>query len=482
MNPSRVGKSGGPYAPSLHIQTQAALPSTQDAGDEGAISHSLAGLREIDRSLSPDCSEYARLKRFTFNQPSGQTPAAASADEAYSPKTKPPLERPPMPTSQSFTDISVLRTNQTELPPKFDIGRRRSAATLSRPSSISGVQIEFDFTVLIAKVKQATQGPLILSEDQQKVVDGGFVLPEHVIPISMALDFFNAGASIRETGKLTLDKLRLGCEPKGPEYTEENTLKESSIKRAYSPTTARSVFEAAQNAGILGYVATLQPDQTALLEMGKKSVARLETSIDRREKALSEALKPGPNGPRYFIDFNDLVGSLRTLKDVDGWGRLPMTGDYDLHCAVSFRGMYHTVPSRSREEAELLAALNAAISAVDDDRPLGDSQMALFKHGPQVNYPAYKMETGASMKRQIAEPDFPVAWYAKGEWTIVKNRQELEAVYEKYKVALKDTWSRRDSSAFLGPEDHVIFSRRRSSSQRPPFSRQSSGNTVRSVR
>ncbi|MFM0069203.1 hypothetical protein [Paraburkholderia aspalathi] len=393
---------------------------------------------------------YSQFANFSFGAP-GQ-PEVAEHSEGAAPTVEHPLR-------------STLPT------------RRSSTALGSRRSSLSGVQtVRGRVKIITQRVKAEAGRPINLSEAEQQIVDGGFLRAKHVRAVSIALDVMNAGCSFCEAGKWTLKKIGEGAEAKGHDNLEK-TLKPSSIQAAYSPATAERILRDAESADILGYVATLNSDQSAHLHMGQKVVG-FELSDDPGKEALGEALEYGPNGRRqYPIDFKELDGSLQTLKGVEDWKKLPVTGDYDLHDLFSFTGRPHTVPSNGIEESSLIDALNAAISAADSDlRPRNEPYMNLVKHGPQVNYVAFTMaeESNTHLSRNVAEPRFPVAMYvAKNGWAVVKNTDELANLYKKYKVALKESWARRGSVSFEGPADNVALTRRSS------VNTTSSGNTSR---
>ncbi|RQS15866.1 hypothetical protein [Burkholderia sp. Bp8998] len=345
--------------------------------------------------------------------------------------------------------------------------RKASVDLLSGSSSPSGVPGRGARIKLImdkVKAEFQTAHPLTLSE--QAVADGGFMLAEHVRAVSIAMRTMNAGCSFCHAGEWTLRKIAAGAEAKGHD-TLDKTLKPSSISGAFPSDTAQRILRDAENANILGYVATLNAEtQSGALVMGRK-VAGFEVSEEPEKEALGAALEYGSNGKQqYHVDFSNVDASLETLKAVKDWEQLPLTGDYDLHDLFSLAGQPHTVPSNSPEESFLIDAINAAISAADSSRrPRSDPSMNLVKHGPQVNYVAYTKaeESGTQLKRTVAEPRFPLAMYvAKFGWTIVKDKEQLIDMYTKCNVAMKQTWTPRGSQSFEGPEDNVTLRRRSS--------------------
>lgn len=303
-----------------------------------------------------------------------------------------------------------------------------------------------------------------LSPAEQAVVDGGFLLGKHVRAISICMDVMNAGCSFCHAGEWTLKKIALGAEAKGHD-TLDKTLKPATMLDAF-PDNSRYAIDAEQH-GLFGHVASLDREQhSARLVMGREA-ATLELSTDERDEALfSEFVWASGQRVEYPVDLDRMEESLKALKNVPNWERLPLTGDYDLHDLFSLGGRAHTVPSNSGEESSLISAINAAISAADPElRPVGQSHMKLVKHGPQVNYVGFTLaeERDTPLNRSVAEPRFPVAMYvANRQWTIVNSREELDALYKEHHVAMKQSWTPRGSISFDGPDNNVTMTRRSS--------------------
>lgn len=380
-----------------------------------------------------------QFSSFSFGAPA--QPAAAGHAAGASPQAAHPL-REALPPRKSSADI-------------------RSGG----PDRVSLNRIK----VIVQLVKAAVQEPFTLTPDEQAVVDGGFMAPRHVRAVSVVMKFMNAGCSFCHAGKWTLTRIEQGAEAKGHD-TLDKTLKPGSIRAAFPTETAEQVLRDAERADILGYVATLNPEErSGRLIMGRK-VAGFALSEDPREKALGAMLEDGPNGkllyPVDFADFARLDASLVTLKAVPDWHRLVLTGDYDMHCLISKTVHPHTVPSNSPEEFTLMDAINAGISASDSDfRPRDEPHMNLVKHGPQVNYVAYTKaeEPGTRLNRAVAEPRFPLAMCVAGDgWMIVPDLNALAAIYSKYNVPMKESWAQGGSLSFEGPDDNVALTRRSS--------------------
>ncbi|MBR8130768.1 hypothetical protein [Burkholderia ambifaria] len=381
---------------------------------------------------------------FSFND----APPAGSAEAAPAP-----------PASSSSAHV--------EQPALASLAPRKSSGRLGGMAAQAGEKTSAGRTKLImTKVAHLrNEGTLErLSPAEHAVVDGGFLLAKHVRAISICMDVMKAGCSFCHAGEWTLKKIALGAEAKGHD-TLDKTLKPATMRAAF-PHDSRYAIEA-EHHGLFGHVASLDPARhSAHLVMGREAAA-LEFSTDEREEALfSEFVWTSGQRVEYPVDLDRMEESLEPLKRVPHWARLPLTGDYDLHDLFSVGGRPHSVPSNSGEESSLISAINAAISAADPElRPVNQSHMKLVKHGPQVNYVGFTLaeERDAPLNRSVAEPRFPVAMYvANSDWTIVNNREELDALYKKHNVAMKQSWTPRGSISFEGPDNNVTMTRRSS--------------------
>ncbi|MBR7963669.1 hypothetical protein KDW41_24940 [Burkholderia vietnamiensis] len=387
---------------------------------------------------------HAQFDAFSFND--GQHSGSARA-------------APPPPVSSSSTHF--------EQPAFASLATRKSSGNLRGMTVQAGQRTNANRTKLIMRrvADLRSEGKLeVLSAEEQAVVDGGFLLATHVRAISICMDVMNAGCSFCHAGKWTLKKIALGAEAKGHD-TLDKTLKPATMLAAF-PNNRRYAVDAEQH-GLFGHVASLDPARhSARLVMGREAAA-LELSTDEHEEALfSEFVWASGQRVEYPVDLDRLGESLKALKNVPNWERLPLTGDYDLHDLFSLGGRPHTVPSNSGEESSLISAINAAISAADPERrPVGQSHMRLVKHGPQVNYVGFTLaeERDTPLNRSVAEPRFPVAMYvAHSEWTIIHNTEELDELYKKHNVAMKQSWTPRGSISFEGPDASVVMTRRSS--------------------
>lgn len=263
-----------------------------------------------------------------------------------------------------------------------------------------------------------------------------FVRPEHMRAIRAASEDANCIISFREAGEHTLNKLALGAPAKGHDITEKS-IKEKSIHNGYPPAQAEAILAALKNADLLGYVGHwneagellgvhLGPDHQ-LGELVTDGVYKIDLSVTSLDGA-------------YRVDMDRLNASLAPLKGQENWQALPYTGDYDLHDMISLYGQRATVPSNSDEEVRIINFINAYIAAFDKQRSFKSIEYNTVRHGAQVSYVAFARDKGEPIVPQVAESDFPLAFIYKGEWTIVRNREEHLAFYEKVGAKMKFPW------------------------------------------
>ncbi|UXU85279.1 RHS repeat-associated core domain-containing protein [Burkholderia sp. S-53] len=258
-----------------------------------------------------------------------------------------------------------------------------------------------------------------------------FVWECHVEAIGEASRKGRFAVSFRAAGVPTLAALSKGAAAKGHDILEK-TIKPTSIVKAY-PQTASAVLQVVQTAGIEGYVGHWSSDGLTGIYMSN-------------DHGLGEQVQ----GRIYPIDLSRLEESLSALKAHPNWEALPLTGDYDTHDMITFRGAGRprTVLADSSEEHHIIDRLNLAVSEVDVYRPFGNVEHHVVRHGPQVNFPSYMMRkeledvrTRHGFLGTIAKPgEFPIAMVSQGTWSIIRDINELEAFYTRVGARIKETW------------------------------------------
>ncbi|CAQ85425.1 Putative Insecticial toxin [Photorhabdus asymbiotica] len=260
-----------------------------------------------------------------------------------------------------------------------------------------------------------------------------FIWEGHMKEIEEASRLGNFAVSFRAAGGPTLRALGKGAAAKGHDILEK-TIKPGSINKAYPKDEASDVIKKVQEAGIEGYVG----------HWDKKTGRLLGIYMSSGHGLSDEQV----NGKIYPIDLNNLEASLSALKAKENWAALPFTGDYDMHDMISFTGQPHSVPSNSSEERKIIDRINRLVARSDSNRPFGDIEHNVIRHGAQVSYPAFAMDKEkeeikkhGGIVKAVAEPgEFPVAIVSKGKWTIANNIDELNQFYNSIGAKMKVSW------------------------------------------
>ncbi|WP_254361296.1 Insecticial toxin [Photorhabdus heterorhabditis] len=208
-------------------------------------------------------------------------------------------------------------------------------------------------------------------------VEKEFIWKGHMKAIEEVSRVGNFAVSFRAAGGPTLRTLGKGAAAKGHDILEK-TIKPGSINKAYPKDEAPNVIKKVQEAGIEGYVG----------HWDKKTGRLLGIYMSSGHGLSDEQV----NGKIYPIDLNNLEASLSALKAKENWAALPFTGDYDMHDMISLTGQPHSVPSASQEERKIIDRINQFVDRSDSNRPFGDIEHNVIRHGAQVSYPAFAMD------------------------------------------------------------------------------------------
>ncbi|RJF58554.1 hypothetical protein D4100_07340 [Serratia inhibens] len=257
-----------------------------------------------------------------------------------------------------------------------------------------------------------------------------FVAENHMEALEEASRMYRYAVSFRLAGRPTLKALGFGAGAKGHDILEK-TIKSSSITNVY-PGNSEEMLKKVQAAQIEGYVGNWENNQLSGIYVTPNH-------------GLGDIVKNGI----YPIDMNNLEESLQRLKQQDNWQAIPYTGDYDMHCMITFRsGRPRTVHDDSKEEKAIIDSLNQAIAKVDTHRSFGDIQHNVIRHGAQVNYPSHMLaserntvKNNRGLVLDVANPGpFPIAMLDRGVWSIINNIDELDAYYTSVGAVMKEAW------------------------------------------
>lgn len=262
-----------------------------------------------------------------------------------------------------------------------------------------------------------------------------FICNNHIQPIEKASVIGGFAVSFRVAGEYTLDALQKGSAAKGHDILEK-TIKPSSIKNSYG-NDAVEKWKMVKQAKLTGYVGHWRDNQLCGIYIANSNV--------------SGSFSPHKIYPINMQSLETLESSLVALHAIDNWTALPYTGDYDIHDMITFRGAGRprTVLANSHEEKLIIDTINREIAKVDTSRPFNLIENNVVRHGPQVNYPSYMIQSEAESVAQnngfcgaVARPgDFPLAICDRSKWSIINNIKELEEYYRSVGAQIKEAWS-----------------------------------------
>jgi hypothetical protein len=263
-----------------------------------------------------------------------------------------------------------------------------------------------------------------------------FVLKLHMPAIEKACRLGHFMVSIRNTGKASLDKLKLGAPAKGHNILEK-TIKEGSICKNYPPQQAEALMNAMKNADLLGYVGHWDKITGALLGVYVAPNHQLGDRVVGGIYKFDLQFLEGTDR----IDIERLHASLAALKEQGNWQAKIFTGDYDMHDMIDLHGRRGTVPSDSPQERRIISRLNKEI--VDADKQLlgMPPEYNRLRHGSQDSYLGNTLAKKEPVVPEVAKTSFPVAFCYNGEWTIVENTEEHLAFYRENDINMKNTWN-----------------------------------------
>ncbi|MFP8967206.1 hypothetical protein ACKC9G_11555 [Pokkaliibacter sp. CJK22405] len=299
-----------------------------------------------------------------------------------------------------------------------------------------------------AKVRELT--PL------EKDLTKSFVLESHLRAISSACESGKMILTVRQAGEPTLTKLARGAAAKGHDI-DDKTIKFTSMTDTYGEQIGLLRLAAMRFHDIEGCVGRWSQDslEGIYLCLPKVRPDESEALHQLRAQTYDYTTAHGTTYPILRVDPDNLQSSLAPLKALgDDWERYVYTGDYDLHDLIGTKPRPHIISSESPDEDFSVNALNVSVAAIDDDRAFAKDSHHVFQHGSQYNYPAHMgaEEHGAMLNAGTAHPSFPLAACVEGKWERIENVQQLEKLYERYKLTLKATWKLGSTTRFVDHE------------------------------
>ncbi|MDF5713958.1 MAG: DUF4157 domain-containing protein [Rhizonema sp. NSF051] len=306
-----------------------------------------------------------------------------------------------------------------------------------------------------------------------------FVTAEHKKAISNYCKKMNVILSVRDTGKLSLDRLQEGAKPK-PHTILEKSIKESSLAKAHPEAAAALkkgvVLDVPLNIGgvslddLKGFVGHWNEDTGELLGV---RVAPKDVELGEEEGILGlvhpdpkDAHSTGIRKLQPFIEdrntdkpyiplskFAEFCAALPGGK----WKHFLYTGDYDLHEVYKHN---KALVEGSKDKARVLTGINQQIAKDQGDNGLplregkleadektvrigsrevpastihadAKSNYAMIQHGDQMGYITNQIHEGrlkqetrnnkAQLVGAVAEESpAPLAWCVRGLWYVTK--------------------------------------------------------------
>lgn len=268
----------------------------------------------------------------------------------------------------------------------------------------------------------------IAKGDTGNLVKGAYILPEDYDAITHCTEHNNFGVSFRLNKPEALNMLSLGA------GTKPHDIPDKSFSRKIFMDNGLEFPRQLNN--FLGLV----PKWKMNIKEDFPILGLFLTTRGMHHSAISSfgtGIEEVSDKVRYLkLDSYEKMNELwQVLTQCPNWQQYFITGDYDMHDLVSYTSQRGPIPSESPDETRAINALNQALGETD-------FQYRKIQHGPQYNYIAHmkSQEPGKPISIKVADIDLPVAFCARGQWTILETRKDLEDFYSGESIHLKWTW------------------------------------------
>lgn len=357
--------------------------------------------------------------------------------------------------------------------PKAPSQTRKQPVLSARPlqrKALNSVEMKY----LAADTNQSPfLGPQVKSQREKLLKE--IVSDTHYTPIASICKKKNYTLSIRETGLLSIHRIKQGAKAK-PHSILEKTIKKSSLDKVYKEDGQKRL-EQAKELDIDGFVGHWDGDNLIGLRADNP---------DPEIMPWLQEIQPTPGAhqptkkPYYVpVDLNAPGGGyyLSGLKNQsrDRWQTFLYTGDYDLHEAYK---NHHQIVEATQQKVDLLNNLNKSIadSGVDvikregkfrlagnEIKPVGNTDYAMFQHGDQATYRMNQLlehgdEPGkAKLVKAVAEEsDEPMAWCKNGYWFVTKNKKEHAELRQSWGLTTPHTWEQSEIDKIANNQSHTV--------------------------
>jgi len=342
-----------------------------------------------------------------------------------------------------------------------------------------------------------------------------FVTEEHMNAIAKYCQQKNIILSVRDTGKLSLDRLEEGAKPK-PHSILEKSIKESSLAKAH-PEAAEALksgdeLEVPPTIGgvslndLKGFVGHWDQDSGELLgvRVDKRDVRTPEAESAGSTSELS-AHEKGIQSLQDFLSGKDsnspyiALADFKKYKEVfdTKWQQFLYTGDYDLHEVYLHN---KTLLEGSKEKARILSGINKQIAADQTNEAIpkregtieahqttavigegksrrtvpsstlhasADSDYAMIQHGDQMGYITNQIHEGRLRQETLndkaqlvgavaAESPGPLAWCVRGNWYVTKNAKEHSELRTGLSLTASSGWQAKAQKAMADGSSRIM--------------------------
>jgi len=357
--------------------------------------------------------------------------------------------------AQAFTHGSDIYFNQGKYNPESGAGKHLLAHELTHTVQQGGSE-SIRSKPMVQHGRSSHQIQRDVGVNQQAAnkfrveiskVTQEFVTLDHALAIQEACKKGNLILSVRETGKLSVDRIGEGAKAK------PHTILEKSIKQSSMAGLDPRQIEQINAQDIKGFVGAWgkNPQKKELLGVRIDGWNKTDT-LTIEHKELLTSIVVNQNGIEYVP-----LDKIDTLKSIPIWKTLLYTGDYDLHELYKNN---RQLGEMTEEKRKALSLLNKKIGEKDvtrggefergEDGALHQhNPYAMIQHGDQATYVANQYNEARENNEETAtivgavgseSPD-PLAWCDKRNWYITKNKEEHQAFRMAKKLIKPHVWT-----------------------------------------
>ena len=338
-----------------------------------------------------------------------------------------------------------------------------------------------------------------------------FVTKEHMEAIGKYCKQKNIILSVRDTGKLSLDRIEEGAKPK-PHSILEKSIKESSLAKVHplaanaltsdKPSDVPPTIGGVSLNDLKGFVGHWSKAGELLgLRVDKRDARKADANGSAHEKgivALQNYLS-GKDSDSPYITLKNFPSYKEAFKGK--WQQFLYTGDYDLHEVYKHN---KALMEGSREKAKTLSGINKQIAAdqTNDAIPKregtieahektvvigegehkrtvpastlhasSDSDYAMIQHGDQMGYITNQIHEGRLKRETLndkaqlvgvvaAEAPGALAWCVRGNWYVTKNAQEHSELRTGLSLTASSGWQVKAQEAMKDGTSRIMEHRK----------------------